>query len=464
MNDFVDRRDELEALRKAFEAPGASLFILYGRRRLGKTALLREFASSLPGVYYVADRLTEADNLRFLSAAMAESLREPSLALAEYPDWYALLAAYDRVRPRAKSYLVIDEYQYLAQGQPAISSILQKWWDTGQKHRNMLLVLCGSVTSLMYKETLSSSSPLYGRRTGQWLLEPLRHRDIVRFFPHLDAEELISMWALVGGVPHYARLAGPCGRFETALRELVLSRDGPLFAEAKYLLQEEVSAPNVYGSLLHAIGSGVSRVSELGSRLRLPASHLTRYLTALRELRIVAREVPITEEDPVKSKRGTYHLVDPFLRLWFGCVAPFESLLEFGRIDEARRGMQSRLDGHMAWAFERICRQYVENRSHEIGGVRIGRYWDRNVELDVVAVDEAGRPVLAGECKWSSRPATRDDLLLLQKKVQQIWPEHAARVRLAFFSRSGFDRSARSGSVGRGCWLLGPRDLGSGGV
>ena len=455
--NFFDRQDELKALRSAYEEPGASLFILYGRRRLGKTTLLRRFAQGRPAVYHVADRAAEADARRFLAASMARGLKEPTLGQVEYPDWYALLSAYDRFRPAQKSILILDEYQYLAEVQPAFSSFLQRWWDEHWKAAPVMIVLCGSALSMMHRETLSRSSPLYGRRTGQWLLRPLRFQDMAQFFPARPAREIAALWSLVGGVPYYAELAATRSGFRQALRQLVLSRDGPLYSEARFLLQEEVTTPNVYWSLLHAIGSGVSRISELSGRLGRPANQLTRYLSALQDLGLVVREVPVNEKSPARSKKGLYHIADPFLRLWFGCVAPYESLLEFGKIEEAERSMSKRLLHHQAWAFERICRQHVEDLASEFGAVRVGRHWDRQREIDVAAVDSENRVVFAGECKWHQRALGLNALSELREKVRQTWPD--ASPRLGLFSRGGFTSALERQAAQEGSLLFRIDDL-----
>ena len=266
MNMFIDREAELGALDRCFRQEGAALFVLYGRRRLGKTALLTQFAANRPGVYHMADRSAERDAIRLLAHSMAGGLQEPTLAQAEYPDWYALFAAYDRCRPKGKSYLILDEYQYLCEVQPAFSSIIQRWWDQHWSKQDIMLVLCGSVLSMMHMETLSRSSPLYGRRTGQWLLTPLRFRNVSQLYPPGSPRQHVEMWSLTGGVPRYAELASRTSGFEDALRQLVLTKDGPLYAEAGFLLQDEVTVSNVYWSLLHAIGQGVCRISEKRDR------------------------------------------------------------------------------------------------------------------------------------------------------------------------------------------------------
>ena len=459
MSRFHDRGPELEALGRAFGGPEPSLFVLYGRRRLGKTTLLRRFAEGKPGVYHLADRSTEKDAIRLLARSMAVSLSDPALAEPTYPGFGELLTAYDRARPRGKSFLVLDEYQYLCEVQPALSSVLQRHWDLAWSRAPLMVVLCGSVLSMMYEQTLARSSPLYGRRTGQWLLEPMRFRDVAAFHPGLDPVELVRMWSLSGGVPRYAEVAAQRRNLATALRHAVLAKDGPLYAEARFLLQDEVTTPNVYWSILAAVASGAKRISEIAGRVGLGANQLTRYLAALSEMGLVRRHVSVTEPRPERSKRGLHQLDDAFLRLWFGCVAPYQSLLELGQVRRVEELMRERLARHVAWAFEVACRQHVEDRLEEVGAVRVGRFWSSSAEVDVVAVGAEGEVVLAGECNWSPRRASAAAGKELAAKVERLWPERADRVRLALFSAGGFAEPARAWARDRGAWLVSAGDL-----
>jgi AAA+ ATPase superfamily predicted ATPase len=438
MNQFINRSHELASLKEAYAKPGADLYVLYGRRRLGKTTLLRRFCDGLPAVYHVADRSTEHEALRLLAQSMSMALGEPTLAQANYPDWYALFRAYDRFRKGRKPVLVLDEYQYLCEAQPALSSILQRYWDEHWKDQEVMLVLSGSVTSMMYRETLSRSSPLYGRRTGQWLLRPLRFSHAVEFLPSRKPRELLSFWGLTGGVPYYLDLASVYGSFREALTGLVLKKGGALYEESAFLIRDEVATPNTYWSLLQTIGNGVSRISEIAARMGLPANQLTRYLDVLRDMDLVRREVTVTEENPARSKKGLYQLTDPFLRLWFGCVLPYMSLLELGRAGEVESLMNERLQRHLAWSYEEVCRQHVEDHRPVPGIVRVGRYWDRSAELDVAAVDEKGRLLFAAECKWTSRPVGLDVVRELEGAVAKVPGYAAGAVRLGLFSTGGF--------------------------
>jgi len=459
MNKFVNREKELESLRGVFAARGASLYVLYGRRRLGKTTLLRRFTEGVPSVYHMADRGTERDAIQLLAQSMAQALREPTLASASFDDWYSLFAAFDRFRPDHKICLILDEYQYLTEIQPALSSIVQRWWDQHWSSQNIMLVLCGSVLSLMYKETLSRESPLFGRRSAQWLIKPLRFRDAHSFGNRLPAADAIDLWSLTGGVPRYLELARGAKGLYDALLKLVLRKDGPLYAEARFLLQEEVSVANVYWSLLHVIGSGAARISEISGRLRMPANQLTRYLAALQDLGYVSRIVPLTEKSPEKSKRGLYQIVDPFLRLWFGVVSRYESLIEFGRGEDALRMMKPTLSSHVAWCFEDICRQYVEDRASEMGVVKVGRCWDRRHEIDVAGLSSDGRVALVGECKTSRRPVGVGALRSLRDKIRLLSVAPHGQPHLMVFSTGGFTEALRREARTCGARLVGPSEL-----
>lgn len=459
MNTFHDREHEVESLDRSFEGSAAALYILYGRRRLGKTTILRRFAEGKPGVYHMADRSTETGAIRLLAQSMARGLGDASFASPSYATFGDLFTAYDRVRPTGKSYLILDEYQYLCEVQPALSSIVQRQWDSAWSQAPVMVVLCGSIMSMMHKETLARSSPLHGRRTGQWLLRPMRFREVGAFFAARSPLERVRLWALSGGVPRYAEIVASHRDFASALRACALAKDGPLYAEARLLLHDEVTTPNVYWSILHAVASGANRISEIAGRVGLPANQLTRYLAALADMGLVQRHLPVTESSPEKSKRGLYQLDDAFLRLWFGCVAPFESLLEFGQIERVEELMHDRLSRHLAWAFEDACRQHVEDRLPELGAVRVGRHWSRHEELDVVAVDEQGEVVLAGECKWSERPASAEVGEALRRNVERLWPDRHGRIRLAVFAAGGFNQPLREWAGAHGAWLVSARDL-----
>ena len=439
MNKFVNRTVELKKLQERYLSPNAELVILYGRRRLGKTRLLKEFCSGYPHCYFMADRAGEASLLKSLALALSASLDEPLLQSVDYPHWYELFAAFDRFRPQTGAFvLILDEYQYICQVQPAFSTFIQKWWDEHWQHSNVMLVLCGSVTSMMYRETMAQSAPLYGRATLQLLLSPLEYHHLRDFLPDYRENELVKMYALCGGVPRYLELLAGFSGFDEALEHLVLDSSGLLYQEARYLLHEEISSPNTCWSILQSLGSGTGRISEIGARLGLPANQLTHYMDLLRDLFLVYREVPVLEKNPAKSKKGFYQVADPFLRLWFGTIFPYESFLEFGRVDTVKKRLKPQIDAHISHCFELLCRKYVALHANEFDCLKVGRQWSSHYEIDVAGVNGRHQLNLIGECKWSTRKVGLSIFHELRDKVEKHALPVTRDCTYVLFSRSGF--------------------------
>ena len=221
MNKFIDRNAELNQLYNTYiQGDRGSLVVLYGRRRLGKTTLLKEFSNryDIPCCYFMADRAGEESLKQSIAIAMAAALGEPLLQAVDYPSWYDLFAAFDKFRsPDRKFLLILDEFQYLCQVQPAFSSFIQKWWDERWKDEPIMVVLCGSVTSMMYKETMATSAPLYGRAASQLLLAPVPYFCTREFLPGCNETELVEMYSISGGVPRYLELVANYTSFDDAL-------------------------------------------------------------------------------------------------------------------------------------------------------------------------------------------------------------------------------------------------------
>ena len=439
MNKFINRKVELRQLESQYDGESGRLVVLYGRRRLGKTALLRQFATEKPNCYFMADRAGESELRRALASAMAVSLNEPVLESAEYGSWYDLFAAFDRFRsPNQRFVLIFDEYQYLCQVEPAFSSFLQKWWDEHWSAANMVLILCGSVTSMMYRETLAASAPLYGRATAQILLRPIGFSHTSEFLPDKNAEERLEFFALTGGVPRYLQLASPYASFKEALVALVLHPDGILHNEARQLLQEEIQTPNQCWSILNAIGSGANRISEIAGRTGQPANKLTRYLDLLKDLHLVRRETPVLERNPAKSKKGIYVVSDPFFRMWFGAIYPYMSFFEFSEAETVYSKIEPLIKRLMAECYEEVCRQWVRERALDFDAAHVGRQWSSAYEIDVAAVNTNYELTVLGECKWSENKMGISIYKELEEKVIAHNLPLAENSRFVLFSKSGF--------------------------
>jgi len=290
----------------------------------------------------------------------------------------------------------------------------------------------------MYKETLAESSPLYGRASAQILLTPMRYSYLADFIPDCNQEKLVELYSLCGGVPRYIELVQSFNDFWDALTSLVLDRNGILYNEAKYLLHEEIHTPNTCWSILNALGSGTNRISELGSRLNLPANQLTRYIDLLKDLFLIYREVPVLEKNPLKSKKGLYQICDPFLQLGFGSIYPYESFLEFGEPSKVIEKLRPQINHHIELCFERICREYVATRLLDYNCIRVGRQWSKNYEIDIAAVNAQNELAIVGECKWSTKKVGLSVLKQLKTAVKENKLPIAKNCQFMLFSKSGF--------------------------
>jgi len=258
MNDlFVDREDELALLERAWASRTAELLVVYGRRRVGKTALLRRFAQGKPGAYWVAAISSEAT----LRRSFTQALEGEDAAFA-YDDWRsAFLAA--RGDPESRRLLVIDEYPYLAGAVPGVGTVLQAVWDEVLESSRLMVVLCGSHIGMMEREAVSYRAPLFGRRTGQIRLRPLPPCGVAAMLPAYGATAVVETVATLGGVPAYLRMLEQDRSIVQNLEHLALDPNGVLHQEPVFLLREELHEPRSYFALLQAIAAGNTRLNEI---------------------------------------------------------------------------------------------------------------------------------------------------------------------------------------------------------
>ncbi len=415
--------------------------MVYGRRRVGKTALVRRFAQDRPAVYYMATRLPERQQLADLARAVGEHFDDPLLRENGFADWRQFFAWLGR--RREKFLLVLDEFPYLVEANPALPSLWQKGWDESLAATRVRVVLMGSSVAMMERETLAERSPLYGRRTGQLRLEPFAFREAARFLPRFSFEDQVRAFSILGGIPYYLTRFDDARPLAENVRAAVLEPGAVLREEVEFLLREELQEPRVYFAILQALAQGKRRSSEIANAAGLSHGTLSKYLGVLQALNLVRREVPVTESAPEKSKRGLYEIVDPYVAFWFRHVLSRRSLLEAGRYGEAAAGVLAELDLWASSAYEEICRREVaRGLLDERLGVRwaaVGRWWEADREVDLVAFDRTRRCLLVGECKWSRRLVGADALVRLDEAAEPLCRAFpGARVVRALFSRSGF--------------------------
>lgn len=447
---FVDRVRELAGLEARYADERAELFVLYGRRRTGKSALLQEFCRGKSHVYYLASQVREPDNLEQFREALLAAHPDPLLASVRFTNWETVLTYLAQVAQQQRFVVVLDEFPYLCQENPALPSILQRWWDLTGKHTRIMLALCGSQIGFMEHEVLAERSPLYGRRTGQMQLGPILPWDISLFFPSYSARERLVTYGILGGIPAYLERFNPQRDVHENLLREALYPQGFLFEEVHFLLRTELTQIATYLSLLKAVAGGASRLSEMASRAGIPATSATKYVATLREMGLLRRETPATDEHPDKSKHSLYIVNDPFVAFWCRFILPHQSAIQAGQGEMVwREFITPILDTHLGMVFEEVCRQYVLHRwADRHTGIprRVGRWWTGDTEIDVLAElhNNGDRVTLAGECKWWQAPVGENVLSNLQWKVQALPHTWQREFRYVLFSASGFTAELRN--------------------
>jgi hypothetical protein len=328
---FIGRARELAVLQELADSEKPELFVLYGRRRVGKTELLQQLCKGRRAAYFLAAQVRDKDNLRAFKKVLEEALGDPLIASVEFPDWTAALTFAAERAGGERLVLVLDEFPYLCEANPGLPSLVQRFWDLHGKRSSLMLVLCGSQVSFMEREVLAERSPLFGRRTGQRRLEPLAPSEALGFFRAWKRDQALLAYGIVGGMPAYlGRLDERVTLEENLLRE-VLRPEGYLFDEVQFLLRAELQNPTTYNSILGAVSRGAERVGDIALAVGVDSPTANKYLHVLRELGIVEREIPLTDPDPLRSRRGTYRVADRFLAFHFRHVQPHLSQIEAGR-------------------------------------------------------------------------------------------------------------------------------------
>ena len=406
MKRFVDREQEMATLQSEYGRDGSGLVVLYGRRRVGKTTLISEFIKNKKALFFLASEESESQNRLAFQEKAADFLNSDLLKNVEVKSWDVLFRAIMDSHFDSKPVIVLDEFQYLGRSNPAFPSVFQRIWEEILKDRQVMVILCGSLISMMQSQTLAYDSPLYGRRTAQIRLKQIPFAYYHEFFPEKSRKELIEMYAVTGGVPKYIELFSQSKDIYSAIETCVLNRSGYLYDEPHFLLQQEVSEVGSYFSIIKAIAAGNTKLSAIAGVLEVKSTSLTKYLKTLIDLDILEREVPVTEEKPETCKQGQYKIKDNFLAFWFQFVFPYQSFIEGGHPEIVSSRIRANLiKNHTAYVYEDICRQSVWDRigRGEFPALynRVGRWWgNRDVEIDIVALDTVSRnDILFGESR-----------------------------------------------------------------
>jgi len=421
---FVDRLQELEALRRAHEAR-PHLALLYGRRRIGKTRLIKEWLSHAgePAVYYMARLASHEYNLRRMAEAAASQLGDPLIARLEPRDLPSLLQL---VHERGATTIVIDEVTYWARSWTGLASELQYFVDHVLPGTSLLLVLTGSLLGVMEDSLAGRGAPLYARAHTRIRLDPLRYPHAAALLDKYTPPDKVRVYSLLGGVPFHLCTARTMDSPDTVLARLLLSPHSQLRDEKDLILREEFRDPHSYEAILSAIAQGYDTPTRISQVTGLDKGHVSRYLARLKTLGLVEHEVPLF------AKRGRYRIRDPILRAWYTIAEPLQELIDLGLTSQALPPARMKLERLAAQTWEDLARQHLLARYAAKGYTRAGRVERKGEELDIALLDEQGKKAVVGEAKWSRltlreaerlrrRTLARAHRLLPDYEVQQVY-------------------------------------------
>lgn len=454
---LVDRESELAQLRQLQRNP-PSLAVLRGRRRIGKSFLLAAALGLNRVVSFQADEQPSAAQLSLFAAEASRLLSgSPPLSFANWDDALGFL---DQQAKQGRLTLVLDEFQYLCRSEPALPSIIMRWWDRWHTQRRPIsIVLCGSAISFM-EGLVTSEGALYGRADYRPLIQPLDYLASAEFASEgTSSQELIERFGVLGGTPQYQQWAGrrPPAR---VIKEVILTKGSPLYEEPLNLLRSEegIRDRSTYFGVLRAIADGRTKTTEIAGYAGLSVANVSKILDRLRDLRYLDHVVPL--EPAGEEKRGYWRIKDPYFAFWFRYVMSNRSRLERDLVDDVYTEIAEDLTNYIGrYVFEDCCRVWAAQFSPLSGQLRaIGSWWSRkgDVEIDVVGIGKDSYTLL-GSCKWSEH-ADEETLFELQDHRARLGRK-ASRARLALFARRGFTKKVKELSEAEDVMLVTADDL-----
>lgn len=450
---FIGRNTELKTLDKLYRSNKFEFAVIYGRRRVGKTALINEFSKDKDTIFFTGVETNAKQNLENFSRCIMEY--QTGFALdSSFASFQAALEYVFQLDQKKRLVLVIDEYPYVARASKSFTSTLQLLIDKNKDSSKLFLILCGSSMSYMEDNVLAYKAPLYGRRTAQLKIQPFDFFESCRYFENFSGEDKALAYGIMGGTPQYLMQLDDRLSIEDNIKNTHLNPASSIFEEPNNLLKQEVREPAIYNAVITAIATGASKISEISGKIDEDTSVCATYIKNLISLGIVKKEMPYGE----KSGRKTiYSIEDNMFRFWYRFVPENTSLISRGAADLAYSRIAPELSAYMGGVFEEICKQYLWRLllagKCAVSFTELGRWWGTNPktrtqeEIDIMGTDKDS--ALFGECKWTN---DKVDLGVLETLVERSSLFHFGKTHFYLFSKSGFtkgciDKAAALGNV-----------------
>ena len=394
---FVDRVDELSFLEERFKSGRAELIVIYGRRRIGKTELIKQFMKDKDGFYFLARK----QNMDLELERFGKKFGKKFNIFMESRTWDDIFEVITKFIRSERFVIAIDEFSYWMDKEPAICSILQSIWDESLSKTRCFMILCGSTIGMM-ESLLTYGNPLYGRRTGQWKVDQLSFFDINSFFPNYDIEELIKAYACVSGIPQYLLEFNPEFSVKENIEETFLNKGNILYDDAERILKDELREPIVYLNIMERINDGETTMSEISKKTKVDITNLSKYINVLKRMGLLKKEYPPTVVER-KKRKGIYRIADNYFRFWLRFIHPFKDEIEIGNY--RFESFENKFNRYLGEIFEDISKQFLiqlnKNKKLPFTPLKIGRWWYKDKEIDIIALNDKSRSIAFFECKWS---------------------------------------------------------------
>jgi hypothetical protein len=450
---FIGRENELDTLTKLYQTDKFEFAVIYGRRRVGKTALISEFTKDKETIFFTGVETNAKQNLDNFS----KCIMEYSAGVAVNTSFQTFQAAFEHVFTLAQTkriILVIDEYPYVARSSKSLASTLQLLIDKNKDSSKLFLILCGSSMSYMEDRVLAYKAPLYGRKTAQLKIKPFEFFEVCRYFKELSYEDKALAYGIMGGTPQYLVQFNNDLTIEDNVKNTYLNPSSPIFEEPNNLLKQEVREPAIYNAVITAIATGSSRMNEISNKVDEGTSVCATYIKNLITLGIVKKESPYGEKS---SRKTIYSIEDNMFRFWYRFVPENISVISRGATDLAYSRIAPELSSYMGGIFEEICKQYLWRLLLEgkcaVDFSDIGRWWGTNPktkvqeEIDIMGTGKDA--ALFGECKWTNQKV---DLQVLETLVNRstLFPykkNHFYLFAKTDFTKGCIDKANELGNV-----------------
>ena len=422
---FINRTAELNLLNKIYKKGKADLILLYGRRRIGKTRLLKEFIKDKDSFYFIGD--ISADILK----TFEQVIKERFVRFQNWDDFFDFL----KIVGKKRIVVVIDEFQYLYKVEKAWPTIMQRRWEE-LKNTKIMIILCGSIVSSIYKIAMGYGSALYGRKTYEIELSQLSIFDSKNFMKRYSIEDFVYIYSITGGIPRYLEEMNDKLTIWENIKENIANKNCFLYREPLNIFYEEFKNPSVYLSIIHSLSEGGKKFNEISTIADISMGKLTKYLNVLERVKIIKKIVPITERKK-RTRNTQYILMDNYIKFWFKFIYPNKSFIELDETSSFISKIKKDFNSFTGHSFEEMCTQFLIKQKPIIF-TNIGKWWYNKEEIDIVVLNKDKKEIFFFECKWKNLSFNQSLKIIegLKNKSENVkWYKNKRKEKFGLFAK-----------------------------